>query len=160
MSGGDGGYVAVDIVTTPTSSTASSPARACNARSTAASTSRRSTAASTEAAGNFLFIHPFAMDPTNSNRLWYGGAFAWRSNNRGTNWTRVSNSFAARISAWAVAPSDPNRVYVGVQNLGTTTSGRVFTHRAATTLAAPVTWASAQPRQGYVSSVAVDPTIR
>jgi photosystem II stability/assembly factor-like uncharacterized protein len=111
----------------------------------------------TEAAGNFLFIHPFAMDPTVSSRMWYGGAFAWRSNNRGTNWTRVSNSFAARISAWAIAPSDPNRVYVGVQHLGTTTSGRVFTTNAATTLAGPVTWPSAQPRQGYVSSVAVDP---
>jgi hypothetical protein len=98
------------------------------------------------------------MDPTNSNRMWYGGAFAWRSDNQGTNWLRVSNSFAARISAWAMAPSDTNRVYVGVQHIGTTTSGRVFTHHAATTLAGPVTWASAQPRQGYVSSVAVDPS--
>ena len=111
----------------------------------------------TEAGGNFQFIHPFAMDPTLSQRLWYGGAFAWRSNNRGTNWTRVSNSFAARIASWAVSPTDPNRVYVGVQNLGTTTSGRVFTTNAATTLTTPVTWPSAQPRQGYVSSVAVDP---
>jgi photosystem II stability/assembly factor-like uncharacterized protein len=97
------------------------------------------------------------MDPTNSQRLWYGGAFAWRSNNRGTSWTRVSNSFGARIASWAISTLDPNRVYVGVQHLGTTTSGRVFTTNAATTLGGPVTWASAQPRQGYVSSVAVDP---
>jgi hypothetical protein len=87
----------------------------------------------------------------------YGGAFAWRSNNRGSNWIRVSNSFAARIASWAVSASDPNRVYVGVQNLGTTTSGRVFTTASATTLTGPVTWVSAQPRRGYVSSVAVDP---
>src|SRR5688500_5234447 len=98
------------------------------------------------------------MDPTNSQRLWYGGAFAWRSDNRGTSWTRVSNSFGARIASWAIARSDPNRVYVGVQHLGATTSGRVFTTTAATTLAGPVTWVSAQPRQGYVSSIAVDPS--
>jgi photosystem II stability/assembly factor-like uncharacterized protein len=111
----------------------------------------------TEAAGNFQFIHPFAMDPTNSNRMYYGGAFAWRSNNGGTNWTRISNSFAARIASWAIAPSDPNRVYAGVQHLGTTTSGRIFTTTTATTATTPTNWASAQPRQGYVSSVAVDP---
>jgi hypothetical protein len=114
----------------------------------------------TEAGGNFLFIHPFAMDPSNSQRLWYGGAFAWRSNNNGTNWTRVSNSFGARISAWGISPSDPNRVYVGMQNLTVAPafSGSIYTTTAATTLAAPVSWAQAQPRQGYVSSIAVDPT--
>ena len=72
------------------------------------------------------------MDLTDSNRLWYGGAFAWRTNNRGTNWTRVSQFFASRIASWAIAPSDPNRVYAGVQHLGTTTSGRIFTTNVAT----------------------------
>jgi photosystem II stability/assembly factor-like uncharacterized protein len=111
-----------------------------------------------EGAGNFQFIHPFAMDPVTSSRLWYGGAYAWRSNDRGTNWTRVSEFFASRIASWGISVSDPNRVYVGVQHLGTTTSGRIFTTAAATTLTGPVTWPSAQPRQGYVSSIAVDPT--
>jgi hypothetical protein len=111
-----------------------------------------------EAAGNFQFIHPFAMDPTNSNRLWYGGAAAWRSNNEGLSWTLVSNFFASRIASWAISPSDPNRVYAGVQHLGTTTSGRIFTTNVATTTPGPVVWPSAQPRQGYVSSLAVDPT--
>ena len=156
VSGGDGGYVAVatdDTNIIYSEFTGKTLQRSLNGGATFAAIH----GGVTEAAGNFLFIHPYAMDPTNPQRLWYGGAFAWRSNNRGTSWTRVSNSFAARISAWAVAPSDANRVYVGVQNLGTTTSGRVFTTNAATTLAAPVTWPSAQPRQGYVSSVAVDP---
>jgi photosystem II stability/assembly factor-like uncharacterized protein len=154
--GGDGGYVAVNSTNTDilyAEFTGKSLQRSTDGGSTWASIS----GGVTEAAGNFLFIHPFAMDPTLSSRMWYGGAFAWRSNNGGTNWTRVSNSFGARISAWAISKSDPNRVYVGVQNLGTTTSGRVFTNNAATTLAGPVTWQSAQPRQGYVSSVAVDP---
>lgn len=111
----------------------------------------------TEADGNYQFIHPYAMDPTNPDRIWYGGASAWRSNDRGTTWTRVSTSFLSRIASWGISPTDPNRVYVGVQNLGDVTSGRIFTTNAATTLSGQVAWASAQPRQGYVSSIAVDP---
>jgi photosystem II stability/assembly factor-like uncharacterized protein len=154
--GGDGGYVAVDQGNTDIlygEYTGKSLERSTDGGVNWADI----TAGVTEAGGNFQFIHPFAMDPTNSQRLWYGGAFAWRSNNRGTSWTRVSNSFGARIASWAISTLDPNRVYVGVQHLGTTTSGRVFTTNAATTLGGPVTWASAQPRQGYVSSVAIDP---
>ena len=162
--GGDGGYVAVNSTDTNilyAEFTGKSLQRSIDGGSNWTDIS----GGVTEAAGNFQFIHPFAMDPTLSSRMWYGGAFAWRSNNGGTNWTRVSNSFAARIASWAIAPSDPNRVYVGVQNLGTTTSGRIFTTATATTLTTPSTalpppgpgWSSAQPRQGYVSSVAVDP---
>lgn len=112
-----------------------------------------------EASGNYQFIHPFAMDPANPQRLWYGGASAWRSNNRGTTWTRVSTSFGARIASWGISVTDPNRVYAGMQSLpvAPTFSGRIYTTSTATTLATPVAWASAQPRQGYVSSVAVDP---
>lgn len=156
ISGGDGGYVAVDPSDTNVlydEFTGKSLQRSLNGGDSFAPIY----GGVTEAAGNFQFIHPFAMDPVNPSRLWYGGAFAWRSVNRGTNWTRVSNSFAARIASWGISSTDPNRVYVGVQHLGTTTSGRIFTTAAATTLTGPVTWASAQPRQGYVSSIAVDP---
>ena len=157
--GGDGGYVAVNKVNTDilyAENTGKSLERSLDGGATWAAIY----GGVTEAAGNFQFIHPFAMDPTNSNRLWYGGAFAWRSNNDGTSWTRVSNSFGARIASWAIASSDPNRVYVGTQNLSVAPafSGRIYTTAAATTLAGPVTWASAQPRIGYVSSIAVDPS--
>ncbi|HEX6161940.1 MAG TPA: hypothetical protein VFZ31_01155 [Vicinamibacterales bacterium] len=157
--GGDGGYVAVNKTNTDIlygEYTGKSLERSLNGGATWAAIH----GGVTEAAGNFQFIHPFAMDPTNSNRLWYGGAFAWRSNNDGTNWTRVSNSFGARIASWAIASSDPNRVYVGTQNLSVApaSSGRIYTTAVATTLAGPVTWASAQPRIGYVSSIAVDPS--
>lgn len=111
----------------------------------------------TEAAGNFQFIHPFAMDPTDSSRLYYGGAFAWRSNNFGSSWSRVSQFLEARIASWGISPTDPNRVYLGVQNLGTTTSGRVFSTDVATTATTTTVWTVAQPRQGYVSSIGVDP---
>ena len=156
VSGGDGGYVAVDREDTNViydEFTGKSLQRSLDAGANFAPIY----GGVTEAAGNFQFIHPFAMDPVNPSRLWYGGAFAWRSIDRGTSWTRISNSFAARIASWGVSSTDPNRVYVGVQHLGTTTSGRIFTRADATTLTGPVTWASAQPRQGYVSSIAVDP---
>jgi photosystem II stability/assembly factor-like uncharacterized protein len=156
--GGDGGYVAVNRNNTNiiyAENTGKSLQRSLNGGASWSSIH----AGVTEAAGNFQFIHPFAMDPTKSDRLWYGGAFAWRSENRGTNWTRVSNSFGARISAWAVAPSNADRVYVGMQNLTAAPNfaGRIYYTDAATTLAAPATWASARPRVGYVSSLAVDP---
>jgi photosystem II stability/assembly factor-like uncharacterized protein len=157
--GGDGGYVAVNRVNTDilyVENTGKSLQRSTNGGATYVNIS----GGVTEAAGNFQFIHPFAMDPNNSSRLWYGGAFAWRSINDGTTWTRVSNSFGARISSWAIAPSNSDRVYVGTQNLtvAPASSGRIYTTTLATTLAAPVTWSSAQPRIGYVSSIAVDPT--
>ena len=155
ISGGDGGYVAVDPGDTNVlydEFTGKSLQRSLNGGASFTPIY----GGVGEVPGNFQFIHPFAMDPVSPNRLWYGGAFAWRSVNRGTNWTRVSNSFGARIASWGISSTDPNRVYVGVQHLGTT-SGRIFTTASATTLTVPVTWASAQPRQGYVSSVAVDP---
>ena len=40
------------------------------------------------------------------HRLWYGGAFAWRSDNGGTTGRSRSNAFGARIASWAIAPSD------------------------------------------------------
>jgi len=157
--GGDGGYVAVNRTNTDiiyAENTGKSLQRSLDGGLTWANIH----AGVTEGAGNFQFIHPFAMDPTNSDRMWYGGAFAWRSTNQGTNWTRVSNSFGARIASWAIATADANRVYVGMQNLpvAPASSGRIFWTSAATMLAAPVTWSSAQPRQGYVSSLAVDPS--
>ena len=154
--GGDGGFVAVNRTNTNVlygENTGKSLQRSTNAGGSWFSIS----AGVTEGSGNFQFIHPFAMDPTSSDRLWYGGAFAWRSNNRGTNWTLASNFFASRIASWGISPSHPDRVYVGVQHLGTTTSGRIFTTGVATTATNATVWPSAQPRQGYVSSIGVDP---
>ena len=157
--GGDGGYVAVDRLD-PAVLYGEYTGKSLERSVDGGATWTAIHGGVTEAPGNFQFIHPFAMDPTFSPRLWYGGAFAWRSNDRGTTWTRVSNSFGARIASWAISPSDPNRIYAGMQHLTLPTpavSGRIFTTTAATTLTAPVTWPSVQPRQGYVSSIGIDP---
>ncbi|HKH47335.1 MAG TPA: hypothetical protein VKM72_21985 [Thermoanaerobaculia bacterium] len=154
--GGDGGYVAVNRDNTNilyVENTGKSLQRSVNG---GASWSNIFGGVG-EAAGNYQFIHPFAMDPTNSLRMWYGGASAFRSNNGGTSWSLASQFFASRIASWAISATDPNRVYVGVQNLGTTTSGRIFTTNVATTATSSTFWPSAQPRQGYVSSIGVDP---
>ena len=159
ISGGDGGYVAVDPTNTEvlySEFTGKSLQRSVNGGRTWTPIH----AGVTEGAGNFQFIHPFAMDPVNSSRLWYGGARAWRSSNRGTSWTQASQFFAARIASWAISAVDPNRVYVGMQHLTTPTmteSGRIFTTGVGTTSTSATVWASARPRQGYVSSLAIDP---
>jgi photosystem II stability/assembly factor-like uncharacterized protein len=156
ISGGDGGYVAVDTSDTDVlygEFTGKSLQRSLNGGATWTPIH----GGVTEPAGNFQFIHPFAMDPTESQRLWYGGAFAWRTENRGSTWTLASNFFASRIASWAISAANPDRVYVGVQHLGTTTSGRIFTTGEATTATGSAVWPSAQPRRGYVSSLAVDP---
>jgi len=154
--GGDGGYVAVNRDNTSilyAENTGKSLQRSVNGGASWATIA----GGVAESSGNYQFIHPFAMDPTNSLRMWYGGASAFRSNNGGTNWTLASQFFASRIASWAISAVDPNRVYVGVQHLGTTTSGRIFTTNVATTATNATFWPSAQPRQGYVSSIGIDP---
>jgi photosystem II stability/assembly factor-like uncharacterized protein len=154
--GGDGGYVAVNQTNTNIlygEYTGKSLERSTNGGLTWSPIY----GSISESAGNYQFIHPFAMDPSNSSRLWYGGARAYRSSNGGTSWTMASQFFASRIASWGISPSNPDRVYVGVQHLGTTTSGLIFTTTQATTSTSATVWAVAQPRQGYVSSIAVDP---
>ena len=156
IKGGDGGYVAVDKDDTDViygEYTGKSLERSLNG----GATWQAIHGGVLEAAGNFQFIHPFAMDLTNSQRLWYGGARAWRSNDRGTTWTQASQFFASRIASWGISPTNPDRVYAGVQHLGTTTSGLIFTTGVATTATSATVWTVSQPRQGYVSSIAVDP---
>ncbi len=152
--GGDGGYVAVDK--TDTTVIYGENTGKTLQRSTNGGGSWTLIVSGLDAAGNYQFIHPFAMDPSNSSRLWYGGAYAYRSDNRGTAWTRASQFFASRIASWGISPSDPNRVYVGVQHLPPY-SGLIFTTPTATTATSATIWAVTQPRQGYVSSIAVDP---
>lgn len=106
----------------------------------------------TEGSGNFLFIVPFAMDSANPTRLWMGGAYPWRTNNSGDLWTRAGGFFGTRISAWGIAPNNPDKVYVGTQ------TGRIFTTNIATTAISTTVWPNVIPRAGYVSSVAVHPT--
>jgi photosystem II stability/assembly factor-like uncharacterized protein len=107
-----------------------------------------------EAPEGFLFITPFVMDPSDSDRLWTGGYFLWRTDDGAGQWRRASarlSGTAPSMSAVAVSPTDPDRVMAGTQEglLASTAQGLS---------AGPSTvWQQVKPRAGWVSSVAFDP---
>jgi uncharacterized protein (TIGR03437 family) len=93
---------------------------------------------STDGASNFIlsvhginqndrtqFISPLAIDPSNSQTLYFGTFRLWQSRDGAGKWTAISPDLASggfcpptsnscrTIKAIAVAPSDPNTVYVG-----------------------------------------------
>ena len=103
---------------------------------------------------NFLFISPFVMDPNNSARLWTGGYRLWRTGNSAVNWTAASPFplGSGKVSALAVAPNNSDFVVVG------TTEGYIYRNDAALQAGATTVWPSSQPRNGFVSSLAFDPS--
>src|SRR5262249_2500060 len=59
------------------------------------------------------------VSPDDSNTLFAGGLRVWRTTNDGQTWKALSDSLdGSPISAVAVAPSDPKRLYVGTENAG------------------------------------------
>ncbi len=119
-----------------------------------------------------LFITPMAMDPSDPDVLWTGGYKPWRTTNAGAAdpadvlWEAVGDDFnfpgippefdiIARVSAIAVAPSDPDIVYIGFED------GWVARTTNARDAAGSVEWtlfSTGLPvESGYISSIAVDP---
>ena len=101
-----------------------------------------------------LFVTPFEMDPVNPNRLWTGGAYVWRTNNAAGNWQQASALTAGSglVSAIAIAPSNPDVAAVGMSD------GFVLTTTQATTAGPATVWTGITPKNGFVSSLAYDPT--
>ena len=103
--------------------------------------------------GNFLFITPFIHDPA-ANTVWLGGEFLYRGGNFGQSWSKVPGSSApegGRISAIAVSPRASAIVFAG------TDRGHILRTTNATEPAAAISFITTQPRQGWVTSIAVDP---
>jgi photosystem II stability/assembly factor-like uncharacterized protein len=104
---------------------------------------------------NFLFIAPFLMDSTNSQRLWTGGDYLWVTNNAAARWSRASAKIAGSrfnaISAIASSPADSNHVLMG------TAEGVIHRNSAALSANGSTHWPFAKPRAGYVSWLAFDP---
>ncbi|MEA2560709.1 MAG: hypothetical protein QOH06_2213 [Acidobacteriota bacterium] len=98
----------------------------------------------------FLFVTPFLLDPSDPKRLWTGGAHMWRTNDAAGSWSKASDQLTGSVSALAVS-SDPDRVLAG------TSEGNIHRTSSARTSTADTAWPSAQPRKGFVSSVAFDP---
>ena len=104
-----------------------------------------------------LFIVPFAMDLNTPAVLWTGGSRPWRTTNGAADWELARPTAfvtGGQISAIAIAPTDSNRVYMGLHN------GRVAVTSNA--LDPNPTWNVFSSLSGlvngaWVSSVAVDP---
>jgi hypothetical protein len=102
---------------------------------------------------NYLFVTPFVMDPSNSQRLWIGGEFLYRTSNGALQWTKASAALpdGGVMSAIAVSPGDSNRVLAG------THKGHVVFSLRALEATAQTQWSASRPRDGWVTSVAFDP---
>lgn len=149
--GGDGGYVAIDPTDTDTvyvENTRLSIRKTVDGGRTFLTVINGIDEPST----NFLFINPFIMDPSNSQRLWTGGRNLWRTNDGGASWTQASDETGGgAVSALAVAANDSDLAIAGT-SLG-------FIHRTdrATRSGSNTDWPFALPRNGFVSWVAFDP---
>lgn len=105
-----------------------------------------------DAQDNFLFVTPFVLDPSEPKRLWTGGGHLWRTENGAESWSKASGPLTGSASALAVSPSDADRVLVG------TSEGWVHRTTSARTSKSDTVWPASQPRKGFVSSVAFDPS--
>ncbi|HWQ35479.1 MAG TPA: Ig-like domain-containing protein [Blastocatellia bacterium] len=153
--GGDGGYVAVDPGNPQTlyaESTFLSLRKSLDGGASFSSV-RFGIA---ESVFNFNFIAPFAMDPSDPQRLWIGGSRMWRTSNGAANWTPASVTLNLAgfelMSAVAVAPTDSNYV------LAASDFGYIYRTDRALTAEATTVWDEVRPRTGYVSWLAFDPT--
>lgn len=108
-------------------------------------------AGNVSADANYLFVTPFVMDPAAPTRLWLGGEFMYRTTNSGTQWVKASRAMPAGglVSAIAVDAADPNHVVAG------TSHGDLVWSHAALAATSTTAWASARPREGWVTSVAL-----
>jgi hypothetical protein len=151
--GGDGGAVAVDSTNTNVlyaENTGLSIAKSTNGGSNWAN----AVTGITESANDFLFIAPFIMDPSNTQRLWTGGHNLWRTTDGGASWTGASALLpgTGSVSAIAVAPSNVPMALAGMSS-----GGIIVRTNIAFTSTTSTTWASAVPRTGYVAGLTFDP---
>ena len=146
--GGDGGYVAVDPSDQRTMYFESQNAEIIRF----SGTNVVDVAATLRNNDTFLFITPFVIDPARPTRLWIGGTRLWRTENRGDQWTQASTVLNGQVSAIAIGIQHAGRVLAG------TNHGDVVHNDDAPNATGTTAWSAAHPRDGFVSSIAFDPT--
>ncbi len=116
---------------------------------------------------NALFIAPFILDSNDSDRLYAGARSLWRSpdinapntNTTGPQWYSIKPAIAAagNISAIAVAPFNPNIIWVGYAG------GHVY--KTTDGLNSSPTWTTVDDNSSvnplpnrYITRIAIDPT--
>ena len=101
---------------------------------------------------NYLFVTTLGQDPTNPQRLWLGGDFIYRSIGA-EQWTKVGGALPDGGVASAVAISPVNGAHV----VAGTNKGDILRTRDALGAGPQVQWQSVRPRDGWVTSLAIDP---
>lgn len=148
VTGGDGGYVAVDPVS-PEFVYTESQFGFMNMSSNGGERFVRFREGLE--GGDFLFVTPFTLDPNAPRTLWLGGRRMYRGAPN-TVWVTASAPLPALVSAVAVAPGDSDRVIAG------TSQGHIARTDSARTATASTVWTVVQPRGGFVSSLTHDPS--
>lgn len=117
----------------------------------------------------YQFIHPFRLDPTNPEIMWYGGRQPWRTTNASSapddlingyadiNWVQAGSSITGQtIASFAINPANSNHVMFG------TTQGNIFRNATALSGTSATAWTqqtSGLPNggsTGYMSWVEFD----
>ncbi|MBI3950140.1 MAG: hypothetical protein HY314_06770 [Acidobacteria bacterium] len=146
--GGDGGYVAVDPTNTNILYVEFQGGAIHKSLNGGLSFSSATTGIKDD---GLLFITPFTMDPSDPQRLWTGGRFLWRTTDGAASWAQASARVACRaVSALAVAPTNPDILLAG------TSDGFILRTDIGLSSTSTTVWSSVQPREGFVSSIAID----
>jgi hypothetical protein len=113
-----------------------------------------------EAGSAANFIAPLLLDPNDARRLLVGAASLWRTNDAraaSVAWTAIKPAVGSNIAAIAVAPGNPNVVWVGHND------GRIY--RTTNGTAATPTWLVVDDNAGtdplpdrYVQRIVIDRT--
>ncbi len=152
--GTDGGYVAVDP-SDPRRVYAETPYFGLERSTNGGVTFGYATTGILDPPSTFLFVTPFVLDPNQPRRLWTGGRRIWRTDNGADTWVRASTSLTGQgqISALAVSNQTSDLVLAG------TTDGRILRSDHATATTSSTAWGAVRPRDGFVSWLALDPTL-
>ncbi|HQW80730.1 MAG TPA: Calx-beta domain-containing protein [Pseudomonadota bacterium] len=151
---GDGGYTAVNPANT---NEAYASCQYVDIRKTTTGNSPFNSAISgINASEGSVFIPPFAMDPNNNQRLWFGGTRAWRTDNGAGSWVGAStllNSGNDEVTAIAIAPGNSDLVLMA----GNFSTNRIHRTTTATTDTTATAWTSTAVN-GYVAALAFAPS--
>jgi hypothetical protein len=174
MLGGDGGFVAVDksdptvlyaAYTGPSIQKSTDGGKSFH-QSSEGLCACGAACADSHPCNNFLFIMPFALDPSNNQFMWSGGDQIFRSDDGAGSWHPASTKFDAAafppvasglLSAIAVSPHNTNVVIAGFAPTRTTGGGWIHRTTVGRTASAATVWSRTRPRAGWVSDIVFDP---
>ena len=76
-------------------------------------------------AGSGSWVTPYIMHPTDPEILYAGYSDVWKTYDSGNSWEKISSfGISTKITSMAIAPSNPNFLYVAIDNrIWKTTNG-------------------------------------